>query len=227
VFVRILRGQVYDSAATLAEVARWGRELGAGGLGWQRLTAGVGEGGELVLALRYDTEAAARRDRDRPELAAWQAAAERHLAGRAAWYDCPVVHTMKDGDAGEAGFVRVVQGRLADPVRLAAMRAEVERTLRDRAPHVLGVTVAEHADGTGFTELTYCTSERETRAADRQMPVEMAVQLGTVRSYVEGLEGSSCGARCWPARPCRSSPSRPGHRPRRPARPGRPPGPWP
>ena len=50
------------------------------------------------------------------------------------------------------------------------------------------MTVAEHADGTGFTELTYCTSERETRAADRQMPVEMAVQLGTVRSYVEGLE---------------------------------------
>jgi hypothetical protein len=53
---------------------------------------------------------------------------------------------------------------------------------------VLGVTVAEHADGTGFTELTYCTSERATRAAEREMPVEMAVQLGTVRSYTEALE---------------------------------------
>ena len=187
-FLRILRGQAYDGAVTLAELARWREQLRAGALGWRRLTAGVGDGGELVLALRYDTEAAARRDRDRPELAAWQASAERHLAGPCHWYDCPVVHTMKGGDAGEAGFVRVVQGRLADPVRLAAMRAEVERTLRDRAPHVLGVTVAEHADGTGFTELTYLTSEREARAADRQMPVEMAVQLGTVRSYVEGLE---------------------------------------
>jgi hypothetical protein len=116
----------------------WRQELGAGVLGWQRLTAGIGDGGELVLALRYDTESAARRDRDRPELVAWQAATERHLAGPGRWYDCPVVHTMKDGDNGEAGFVRVVQGRLADPVRLAAMRAEVERTLRDRAPHVLG-----------------------------------------------------------------------------------------
>jgi hypothetical protein len=188
VFLRILRGQAYDAAATLADVDRWRRQLGAGVLGWRRLTAGIGDGGELVLALRYDAEAEARRDQDRPEVVAWQASTERHLAGPARWYDCPVVHTMKDGDAGEAGFVRVVQGRLADPVRLAAMRAEVERTLRDRAPHVLGVTVAEHADGTGFTELTYCTSERETRAADRQMPVEMAVQLGTVRSYVEGLE---------------------------------------
>jgi hypothetical protein len=187
-FIRILRGQAYDGAATLAEIARWRQELGAGVLGWQRLTAGIGDAGELVLALRYDTEAAASRDLDRPELAAWQASAERHLTGPGRWYDCPVVHTMKDGDAGEAGFVRVVQGRLADPVRLAAMRDEVERTLRDRAPHVLGVIVAEHADGTGFTELTYLTSERETRAADRQMPVEMAVQLGTVRSYVEALE---------------------------------------
>jgi hypothetical protein len=187
-FIRILRGQAYDGAATLAEIARWCQELGAGVLGWRRLTAGIGDAGELVLALRYDAEAVAQQDRDRPELAAWQASVERHLTGPGRWYDCPVVHTMKDGDAGEAGFVRVVQGRLADPVRLAAMRDEVERTLRDRAPHVLGVTVAEHADGTGFTELTYLTSERETRAADRQMPVEMAVQLGTVRSYVEGLE---------------------------------------
>jgi hypothetical protein len=188
VFIRILRGQAYDGAATLAAVNQWRQGLGAGVLGWQRLTAGIGDGGELVLALRYDTETAARRDRDRPELVAWQATAERHLAGPGRWYECPVVHTMKDGDACEAGFVRVVQGRLADPVRLAAMRAEVERTLRDRAPHVLGVTVAEHADGTGFTELTYLTSERESRAADRQMPVEVAVQLGTVRSYVEALE---------------------------------------
>ena len=141
-FIRILRGQAYDGAATLAEIARWRQELGAGVLGWRRLTAGIGDAGELVLALRYDTEAAARRDQDRPELAAWQASAERHLTGPGRWYECPVVHTMKDGDAGEAGFVRVVQGRLADPVRLAAMRDEVERTLRARAPLVLGVTVA-------------------------------------------------------------------------------------
>jgi hypothetical protein len=188
VFIRIMRGRVVDGAGTRAELTRWRRELEAGTPGWQRLTVGVGDGGELVLVLRYDSEAAARGGAERPELAAWQASVERHLSGPAQWHDCPVVHTMKAGDRGDAGFVRVLQGRLADPLRLAAMRAEVERTLRERAPHVLGVTVAEHADGTGFTELTYCTSERETRAAERQMPVEMAVQLGTVRSYMEGLD---------------------------------------
>jgi hypothetical protein len=187
VFIRIMRGRVVDGAGTRAELSRWRRELGTAVPGWQRLTAGVGDDGELVLVLRYDAESTARRAAERPELAAWQASVERHMAGPAQWHDCPVVHTMKGGDGGDAGFVRVLQGRLADPLRLAAMRAEVERTLRERAPHVLGVTVAEHADGTGFTEITYHTSERETRAAERQMPVEVAVQLGTVRSYMEGL----------------------------------------
>jgi hypothetical protein len=186
VFIRILHGAVADEAGARVELARWRGEL-ARAAGWQRLTAGVADG-ELVVLFRYDDEAAAIAGAGKGEQTGWQAAVERHLTGPAAWHDCQVVHVMKAGDAEPAGFVRVVQGRLADPVRLAGMRAEVERTLRERAPHILGVVVAEHADEPdGFTEVTYCTSERETRAAERQMPVEMAVQLGTVRSYVEGL----------------------------------------
>jgi hypothetical protein len=178
VFIRIMRGRVVDGAGRRFELARWRQELGAGTPGWQRLTAGVTDDGEVVAVLRYGDEEAARRSGERPKSAVW----------RATWYDCPVVNVMKAGDEADAGFVQVMQGRLVDPVRLAAMRAEVERTLRERAPHVLGVTVAEHADGIGFTEVTYFTSEREARAGERQMPVEMAVQLGTVRSYMEGLE---------------------------------------
>jgi hypothetical protein len=178
VFIRIMRGRVVDGPGTRLELARWRQELGAGTPGWQRLTAGVTDDGEVVAVLRFGDEEAARRSGQRPQPAAW----------RATWYDCPVVNVMKAGDGADAGFVQVMQGRLVDPVRLAAMRAEVERTLRERAPHVLGVTVAEHADCVGFTEITYFTSEREARAGERQMPVEMAVQLGTVRSYMEGLE---------------------------------------
>ena len=111
-FIRILRGQAYDGAATLAEIARWRQELGGATPGWQRFTAGVTDDGEAVAVLRFANEAAAMNGGGRPE----------------------------------------------------------------------------HADGIGFTEVTYFTSEREARAGERQMPVEMAVQLGTVRSYMEGLE---------------------------------------
>jgi hypothetical protein len=190
VFIRIMRGRVVDGAGTRLDLVRWRQEMGGGSPGWQRLTAGVTDDGEAVAVLRFADEAAARRSTERPEHAAWQATVDRRLSGPATWYDCPVVSVLKGGDDAEAGFVQVMHGRLVDPVRLAAMRAEVERTLRERAPHVLGVSVAEHADGVGFTEVTYFTSEREARAGERQMPVEMAVQLGTVRSYMERLEFS-------------------------------------
>jgi hypothetical protein len=188
VFIRIMRGRVVDGAGASFDLARWRQDLSASPPGWQRLTAGVTEDGEAVAMFRYDSEETARSSGERPQQAAWRASVERQLARPVVWYDCPVVNVMKAGDEGDAGFVQVMQGRLVDPVRLAAMRAEVERTLRERAPHVLGVSVAEHADGVGFTEVTYFTSEREARAGERQMPVEMAVQLGTVRSYMEGLE---------------------------------------
>jgi hypothetical protein len=188
VFVRILQGRVADEAGVRAELDRWRRELVRAVPGWRRLTAGVADGRELVAVFGFDDEDAARRGADHLVEAAGQTALERHLVGRAGWHDCRVVHVLKGGDLGGAGFVRVVQGRMADPVRLAAIRGEVARTLRERAPHVVGALVAEHTeDPGGFTEVTWFTSERETRAAERQMPVDVATQLGTVRSFMEGL----------------------------------------
>jgi hypothetical protein len=186
VFVRILQGRVADPAGVRAELDRWRREVAPEVAGWQRLTAGVTEDRELVALFRYAGRATA--GTGLPAQAAWERAIGRHLTGPATWHDCTQVHAMKGGDADDAGFVQVVQGRVADPVRLAAARVEVERTLREHAPHVLGVLVAEHADEPGrFTEVSYVTSEAEARAAERAMPVDVAVVLGTVRSYVEGL----------------------------------------
>ncbi|HYY80010.1 MAG TPA: hypothetical protein VFD04_12635 [Actinomycetes bacterium] len=185
-FIRILQGRVADPAGVRAELERWRREVAPDVPGWQRLTAGVTEDRELVALFRYAGRATA--GIGLAGQAAWERAVGRHLDGPATWHDCTQVYAMKGGDADDAGFVQVVQGRLADPVRLAAARVEVERTLRERAPHVLGVLVAEHADEPGgFTEVSYVTSRHEARAAERAMPVDVAVQLGMVRSYVEGL----------------------------------------
>jgi hypothetical protein len=138
VFIRIMRGRVVGGAGTRVDLVRWRQEVGSGTPGWQRLTAGVTDDGEAVAVFRFADEAAAWRSTERPEHAAWQATVDRHLSGPATWYDCPVVSVMKGGDDAEAGFVQVMHGRLVDPVRLAAMRAEVERTLRERAPTCSG-----------------------------------------------------------------------------------------
>ena len=47
-FIRILRGRVVDGVAVRGELRRWSDELGPGLPGWQRLTGGVTDDGELV-----------------------------------------------------------------------------------------------------------------------------------------------------------------------------------
>jgi hypothetical protein len=48
--------------------------------------------------------------------------------------------------------------------RLAALGRAREQTLAEQAPHILGMTVAEHADRRGdFTQTVYFTSQEEAR----------------------------------------------------------------
>src|SRR5512132_2381977 len=140
-----------------------------------------------MVVLKIESEAAAMANDRRAELAAWRGAIKQHLVGPVRLDQCPVVRTPKAGNPARAGFVRILQGRVADPARLAALQGEVEHALQ-RQPHLLEVVVGEHEGGHGhFTEVASFVSERAVRAAERAMPVESAVQLGMVRSYMERL----------------------------------------
>jgi quinol monooxygenase YgiN len=184
-FIQILQGRVADEAGVRREVARWHGELGTDAPGWLGLTAGVGDDRTFMVVLRFTSEAAVRANDRRPELTAWRAAVKQHLVGPVRLDQCPVVRTPKAGSPARAGFVRVLQGRVADPVRLATLQGEVDRALQ-RQPHLLEVVVGEHEGGQGyFTEIASFVSERAVRAAERAMPVESAVQLGMVRSFME------------------------------------------
>jgi len=186
-FVVVMQGRVDDAVGARRELDRWDGKLGAAAPGWLGLTAGITDGGELVAVFRFDREASAAANDERPEMAAWRAAVDKRLTGPARLQRCPVVRVVKRGSFDRAGFVRVVQGKVIDARRLAALQGEVEEGLRGEA-HVLGVTVAEHGEGGHFTETTHFTSERAARAAEREMPVDKAVQLGMVRSYMERVE---------------------------------------
>jgi hypothetical protein len=185
VFVQILQGKVADAAGVRGELDRWWRELGPSVPGWRRLTAALGDDGEFLALLQFDSRDSYRHNRARPEQKAWLGGLEFSLTAPVTVTECAAGYALHAGDSEAARFLQVVQGRVTDPARFAATRAQAEQTLRRHAPHVLGVLFLEHAGGSGqFTEVAYCTSERETRAAERQMPVEMAVLLGTRRSFV-------------------------------------------
>jgi hypothetical protein len=186
-FIQILQGRVADEAGVRREVERWLGDLGVQAPGWLGLTAGIGDDRTFLAVLRFASGAAAMANDRRPELATWRAAIKQHLVGPVRLDQCPVVRTPKAGSPARAGFVRILQGRVADPARLATLQGEVEHTLQ-RQPHLLEVVVGEHEGGHGyFTEVASYVSERAVRAAERAMPVESAKQLGMVRSYMERL----------------------------------------
>ena len=67
----------------------------------------------------------------------------------------------------------MIQGYSPDMERLAALGRAREQTMAEQTPHILGMTVAEHADRRGdFTQTVYFTSQQEARWFGREQPVE-------------------------------------------------------
>jgi hypothetical protein len=56
---------------------------------------------------------------------------------------------------------------------MASLGRDQDKVLAGDAPHVLGMTVAEHADRPGdFTQIVYFTCEQDARRYDPGLPVE-------------------------------------------------------
>ncbi|HEV3399610.1 MAG TPA: hypothetical protein VG693_10005, partial [Actinomycetes bacterium] len=139
---------------------------------WLGSTTGITEDGWSITVIRFASEEQARRNRDRPEQREWWRDASQHLA-RIAVHDAPKVHTYRNGGASEAGFVQVIQGHSDDLERMASLGGDQEVVLAREAPHVLGVTVAEHADRPGdFTQVVYFTSEQDAQNFEQDPPTE-------------------------------------------------------
>ncbi len=71
------------------------------------------------------------------------------------------------GGSNDAGFVQVFQGRAKDQAQLRGRLGELESQLRERRPDILGLVVAWHGDGGGFTQAVYFTSEAAAREGEQ------------------------------------------------------------
>jgi hypothetical protein len=170
VFIQVMQGQALDPPGIHRELSRWQRQLATDADGWLGATAGVTEDGWSVVVMHFESETQARRNSDRPEQRAWWREASQHLA-EVAFHDAPKVHLFGDGRSDQAGYVRVIQGHVDDLERMASLGGDQEDLLAREAPHILGVTVAEHADRPGdFTQIVYFTSEQDARRFEREPP---------------------------------------------------------
>jgi hypothetical protein len=171
-FIRVIQGRATNPPGIRRDLGRWQRLLAVGADGWLGSTAGITQDGWSITVVCFASEVQARRNSDRPEQREWWRDASQHLA-RVAVHDAAKVHLYRDGGADEAGFVRVIQGHSDDLERMAGLAREQDEVLAREAPHVLGMTVAEHADRPGdFTQILYFTSEQDARRFAQEPPAE-------------------------------------------------------
>jgi hypothetical protein len=188
-FIRVIKGRATNPPGIRRDLGRWQRLLAADADGWLGSTAGITQDGWSITVVRFASAAQARRNSERPEQREWWRDASQHLA-RVAVHDALTVHIYRDGGADKAGFVQVIQGHSAHLQPMAGLGRDQEEVLARDAPHVLGMTVAEHADWPGdFTQIVYFTSEQDARRFAQEPP---AVADEPVVEQLRSLMTNAC-----------------------------------
>jgi hypothetical protein len=169
VFVQIIQGQVDDASAMQAALDQWVSDLAGGATGWLGSTAGVTDDGTFLAVARFDDEAAARENSDRPEQDQWWSETSQLFRDEPRFYESTEVDLDLMGDPDQAGFVQIIRDKVTDPARVRElMKTDVDQ-FRDFRPDLLGTLTAVH-DGQMMTTVAYFTSEEEARAGERKEP---------------------------------------------------------
>ena len=170
-FIQVIQGRATNPPGIRRDLGRWQRLLAAGADGWLGSTRGISEDGWSITVIRFASEEHARRNSERPEQREWWRDASQHLA-RVVFHDAPKVHIYRDGGSDQAGFVQILQGHTDDMERMVSLGRDQDEVLAREAPHILGMTLAEHADRPGdFTQMIYYASEQAARRFEQDEPV--------------------------------------------------------
>lgn len=173
-FIQVIEGKVRDAEAMHERLRVWERDLQPGAIGYLGSTGGCTADGDCIVIARFESEDAARRNSERPEQGEWWGATEPLFDGSVTFHDTTDVQVMSRGELGDAHFIQVMEGHVADRSRADTMTRESEDVVFEQRPDLLGSVTAYYGDG-DYTELAYFTSEGEARAGEaKDMPPEMA-----------------------------------------------------
>jgi hypothetical protein len=185
-FVQVIKGKVSDRAAVKAHLDRWLDELSGGARGWLGSTAGIAADGTMIAVVRFEDEAAARRNSDRPEQGEWWAGMAKLIEGEATFQDSERVMVDVRGNPEDAGFVQVMQGGSNDPDRAWKLMEEDDTDWSAFRPDMIGSISIGHPGG-DWTMVNYFTSEAEARAGEQKEPTpEMQQMMEELNSLADG-----------------------------------------
>ncbi len=185
-FIQVIQGKTSDADGLRAAIDRWERDIAPGAVGWLGSTGGVTEDGRAIAVVRFESEAAARRNSERPEQDAWWRDTEKLYDGGATFRESSDVHVDMQGDPDQAGFVQVMQGRTSDPARARQLMTQDPEVWAKFRPDVLGSLEATHDDG-AYTMVLYFTSEADAREGERkEVPMELRTTMDEMQKLAIG-----------------------------------------
>lgn len=182
-FIQVIQGTLKDAELMERQMASWRREIKPGAAGYLGSTSGITDDGHGITLVRFESQAAAKANSERPEQGAWWAETARAFEAAPTFYDCGEVDLLLGGGSNEAEFVQMMQARARSQEEMRARVRELEGQLHERRPDILGVTVAWHGDG-GLTQATYFSSEAEARKGERETEQDSLRQ-----EFMSHLEG--------------------------------------
>jgi quinol monooxygenase YgiN len=192
-FVQIIEGRVKDRAALRAQEEEWVRSLRPGAKGFLGSTALVTADDRLIMFARFESEAAARANSDRPEQGAWWEATLKCLDGPPEFTESSDVEELLGGGSNDARFVQVMKAPDIDRQRLAKIDEVFALRAGELRPDLFGGFRVWTADGACYS-VDYFTSEADARAAEQQeLPADVTGwmrEFGEIMQHAEYLDAT-------------------------------------
>jgi hypothetical protein len=171
-FVQVIEGRTSDPAALKARGDEWQEGVGKGAAGYLGVTAGATADGRAITIVRFEDEAAARANSDRPEQSAWWEETAKLYDGEPTFTESSDVTEWMGGGSNDAGFVQVMKSTGVDRAKVEAMDAAFEPHTGVRPDLLGGFRVWTGADR--CIDVAYFTSEEEARKGEKaDMPEEL------------------------------------------------------
>lgn len=183
-FVQVIEGRTSDPAAIMEQGDRWQQDLRPGAIGYLGVTAGSTADGRTVAIVRFEDEASARANAERPEQTAWFEGVAKLYDGEPVFTESSDVTEWMGGGSNDARFVQVMKSTGVDRAQLEKMDAAFEPFASQRPDLLGGLRIWTGPDS--CIDVAYFTSEEEAREGEKaEIPDEMKELMSEFQSSGE------------------------------------------
>ena len=181
--VQVIEGKLKDADLLNRQVERWRQEIKPGAKGYLGSTSGVAADGRSIAVVRFESEADARANSERPEQGAWWNETSKAWDGEPSFTESSDTELLFDGGSNDAGFVQVMKGKAKDAAAFRKWGKEHEGDLKKLRPDLIGGVDVYKPDGS-FISVAYFTSEAEARKNEKAMGDDP--MMGEYMSHMAG-----------------------------------------